>query len=313
MLGFLPLATSAFATAEIDQAFYVTGVQGTTVLGTATVTGTAVVNVTGVQAQTYLGTTSQTGTASVSVTGIQAQSYLGTTSQTGTAVVAVTGVQGTTVLGTAVASGNADVPVAGIQAQTYLGTTSQTGTANAAITGISATGQLGAVSVTLVTNVFPLGVQGTTHLGTTAQTGDANAYVTGVQGTGAVGSFMVWDEIDPVQNAGWRDVRSDTIDFDEGPVHGGATFAGDAYSSILRIKFNPPTVSWEDVEDTQNENWTDMINEYVDFYEGPMFGGSGFAVTPFSSIVRVRFKPPSNTWTDVNDTQNPNWQDIKAA
>ena len=73
MLGFYSLAEAALATAGIDQPVSVTGVQGTTALGTATETGTANVYLTGVQGTTALGTATASGAANVTLTGVQAQ------------------------------------------------------------------------------------------------------------------------------------------------------------------------------------------------------------------------------------------------
>ena len=56
----------------------VTGVQGTTQLGTAQVVGTAVVNVTGVLGTVVLGTVTPTADAIVNVTGVQATAILST-------------------------------------------------------------------------------------------------------------------------------------------------------------------------------------------------------------------------------------------
>jgi hypothetical protein len=56
----------------------VTGVLGTTQLGTATVTADATVNVTGVLGTTQLGTATVTADANVSVTGVVGTTQLGT-------------------------------------------------------------------------------------------------------------------------------------------------------------------------------------------------------------------------------------------
>jgi len=79
MLGFYPLASAPIADdANVSVVAAVTGVQGTTALGTAIAEADANVNVTGVQGTTVLGETTETGTSKVYPTGVQATGQVGT-------------------------------------------------------------------------------------------------------------------------------------------------------------------------------------------------------------------------------------------
>ena len=120
------------------------------------------------------------------------------------------------------------------------------------------TSQLGTPVVTAKSNVYSLGVQGQTRLGTVSTTATAQVYVLGVLGTGIVGFENVWGEVDDYQLTGWVDVLANPvvalnlIDSYGVSAFGEAVIAGE-FDVRYRYK---PTSQWDQIDDTQDANWT---------------------------------------------------------
>ena len=127
------------------------------------------------------------------------------------------------------------------------------------VTGVVGTTALGTATITADANVNAVGVQGNTALGTASVTIDAAVSVVGVQGIAEIGAFMVWSDIDTAQTNRWVDVVQDYVDFVEGPMFGGASFGGTGFSSLNRIIYPKPGGGWVDVDTPQDANWQDVL------------------------------------------------------
>ena len=127
------------------------------------------------------------------------------------------------------------------------------------VTGVVGTTALGTATVNADANVTATGVEGVTALGTIAVTVSIDVLVIGVQGIGEIGAFMVWSDIDTAQTNRWVDVVQDYVDFVEGPMFGGATFGGTGYSSLNRIIYPKPGGNWVDVDAAQDADWQDVL------------------------------------------------------
>jgi hypothetical protein len=66
---------------------------------------------------------------------------------------------------------------------------------------------------------------------------------------------------------------------------------------------------WEPIDDDQAPGWTDItipstINDVA------TFGGLFFGDVSIAGQFNQTWIPDTSKWTDINDTQTPNWTDI---
>jgi hypothetical protein len=126
------------------------------------------VNVTGVSGTTNLGTATTGVRQRPTATGISATASIGSVTQSGKAnhTITGTGFPATASLGTATAKTNVSPTVTGVQATASLGVASSGAAFSAALTGVSSTGEVGSTTQTGTANITLSGVAGTTSLGT---------------------------------------------------------------------------------------------------------------------------------------------------
>lgn len=159
------------------------GVSSTASVGSATLSGTALVNATGLQVTSSIGTATASGGSSVSASatpsGVSSTASVGTTTQSGAAVKAATGVGTTASVGTSALRGDALKSVTGVSSTASVGTATATG--GTVINGTAT----------------PAGVQVTASVGTAVAVGGvsvvATAYPNGVGVTTSIGGFRVND------------------------------------------------------------------------------------------------------------------------
>jgi hypothetical protein len=132
-----------------DTLFEVTGVQGTTALGTAGLITDNFISVTGFQGTTALGSvTTFNGTGVVfSVSGVLGTTYLGTSTQSGAASIYPTGLAATGQIGTVDAFGLTNVNPTGVYGTGYIGDAETVISQFLNVSGVYATGIVGLYGV----------------------------------------------------------------------------------------------------------------------------------------------------------------------
>lgn len=71
-------------------------------------------------------------------------------------------------------------------------------------------------------------------------------------------SRELWELIDDTQSAGWTDILVPTT-IDDIAVFGGANFGVLTYAGNLQQRYDPNPVVWNEVDDTQDTVWTDIV------------------------------------------------------
>jgi len=154
--------------------------------------GTSVsVGVTGVSGTTSVGSVSVAISINVAASGVELSSNTGSVTVIGAANLALSGVSATGATGTSTATGTANIPPTGISAGSTTGSVTVVGTANVYPTGSELTPATGSLTATGTANVYPTGSELTPATGSLTATGAANVYPTGLEATGATGSPTV--------------------------------------------------------------------------------------------------------------------------
>jgi len=158
----------------------VTGVAGTSAVGTVAVVAEANVPATGLAATGGVGSVTVTGVANVVTTGETGTGAVGTVVVAANADVGVTGSAGTGGVGTVTMTGDANVPQTGIVGTGAVGTVVVAANADVGVTGESATGATGSVDVIAKAVVAPTGIEVTGGVGSVTISAAANVLTTGV-------------------------------------------------------------------------------------------------------------------------------------
>lgn len=285
-LGTVSVTTTGSVSVTVD----LTGVVGTTALGTATVTtiSNVTVSLTGLQATTFLGTATVSAAANIYPTGPPATGFIGdvTVFVTASVTVSLTGVVGTTALGTTIVIGDANISVSGVQGNTDLGTVSLITNNFISVTGLVGTTQLGTAVAFTNVDISVTGVQGTTSLGSVTATGSADITLTGVQGTTALGTISLitnnFISVTGLQATGQIGTASVT---GEANVYLTGV-QGDTVLGIISLITN----NFISVSGVQATFILNLVNVWGD-------------------IVPV----PTNPWSPVDDSQTENWVIIDKA
>jgi len=90
---------------------------------------------------------------------------------------------------------------------------------------------------------------------------------------------LLWEQIDDTEVADWVDILRPQI-IEEIMTYGGSFFGDVSFASQFTIAFNPLSVLWTQVDDTQVATWT-QINDNQ-----------------------------TAGWTDIDDTQTANWTEV---
>ena len=68
---------------------------------------------------------------------------------------------------------------------------------------------------------------------------------------------------------------------------------------------------WEQIDDASSVLWTDVLKGItIDDYA--VFAGFSFGSLSFAGQLDTTYNPDTASWTQINDTQVPNWQEIVA-
>jgi len=160
---------------------------GTSVNGTATISG--------VSATSGVGTITATGGASTTLAGDSGQSGTGTITATGGATAGVTGVSAAASLASITATGGASTSVTGVSAASGVASITGAGDANVNVSGVSATASVASITATgsgdavaSLSGVSAAGGVGTIDASGTS--GDATASLQGVSATAHVGTIV---------------------------------------------------------------------------------------------------------------------------
>ena len=186
MFGFNSFAETSYSDFNtVAVSVSVTGVGGTTALGTVTPRNVNRTFPTGVSATASVNSVSSvTGTAVVSPTGVAATGAVGSVTITADSTFTVTGVAATGAIG------KVHIPIF--------------------VTGVSATGAIGTVTITEGSGAtaLPTGVSATMSLGSVTITGEGTVPATGLAATGQIGQVLVWGEIVPDSGTIWTPVAA---------------------------------------------------------------------------------------------------------
>jgi hypothetical protein len=68
---------------------------------------------------------------------------------------------------------------------------------------------------------------------------------------------------------------------------------------------------WEQIDDTQVADWTDILNPTT-IEDIAVFGGANFGVVSFAGDLQQRYDPNPVVWNEIDDTQGTTWTDIVA-
>ena len=68
---------------------------------------------------------------------------------------------------------------------------------------------------------------------------------------------------------------------------------------------------WEQIDDTQVADWTDILNPTT-IEDIAVFGGANFGVLSFAGDLQQRYDPNPVVWNEIDDTQGTTWTDIVA-
>jgi hypothetical protein len=68
----------------------------------------------------------------------------------------------------------------------------------------------------------------------------------------------LWEDIDDTQAADWTDILVPTT-IDSIAVFGDANFGGLSFAGNAEQRYNPNPVIWDEVNDTQDPGWTDIV------------------------------------------------------
>lgn len=68
---------------------------------------------------------------------------------------------------------------------------------------------------------------------------------------------------------------------------------------------------WNDIDDDQNAEWTDILQPRI-VYDVATFGSFNFGVTSFAGSFDTPFNPLPATWSEIDNSQIPDWIDIDA-
>jgi hypothetical protein len=68
---------------------------------------------------------------------------------------------------------------------------------------------------------------------------------------------------------------------------------------------------WNDIDDTLIPGWTDILRPTT-IEDIAVFGDANFGVIPFAGDVVTRYDPAGTTWSQIDDTQTPDWTVIDA-
>ncbi len=203
-----------------------TGVLGTSAVGTVTAGGDVIVPLTGVSGTSAVGSVSFTESGSVGLTGVAGTSAVGSVSQdasipltgvlgtsavdnvTPSASVQITGVQGTSAVGTVTATAGATVALTGVVGTSNVGTVSESHSGSTAISGVQVSASVGNVSFTESGSVGLTGVASTGSVGTVTAIAGAGATLTGVSSTASVGTVVASSPaVDSVTTSGGFQAR----------------------------------------------------------------------------------------------------------
>jgi hypothetical protein len=66
---------------------------------------------------------------------------------------------------------------------------------------------------------------------------------------------------------------------------------------------------WEQIDDDQVPGWTDILRPQT-IGAIMTYGGSFFGDVPFASAYTLNLNPLPVLWTEVDDTQTPNWTEV---
>jgi hypothetical protein len=90
-----------------------------------------------------------------------------------------------------------------------------------------------------------------------------------------------------------------------------AAFPVAVFESLLALDTLLGRELWEQIDDTQTPDWTDILVPTT-IEDIAVFGGSNFGVTSFAGNVTQRYEPNSVFWVQIDDTQDTVWTDIVA-
>ena len=264
----LPVGTGEVGTVTVQSVnnVFVSGLEGTTALGTAIAQANASVSVTGVSATGETGYTRWdwtvyldgwgragwgelpfgTGSSSVQATGL-----VGTVSVQEGAGVSLTGVEATVVLGNIAVNGDGAISALGNAATGEIGSVEVSGIAIVVVTGVVGTTALGAAGVQSEATEYVTGVAGTTALGTVSVTADAIVTETGLQATSALGSVTVELVLDVlVTGVQGTTALGETTEAANADVYAIGVQATGQVGTVL---------VWSQIVPGGNPNWTEII------------------------------------------------------
>lgn len=66
---------------------------------------------------------------------------------------------------------------------------------------------------------------------------------------------------------------------------------------------------WEQIDDDQVPGWTDILQPQV-VAQIMTFGGAFFGDVAFASAYTQDINPNPVLWTEIDDTQTPNWTEV---
>lgn len=125
--------------------------------------------------------------------------------------------------------------------------------------GVFALAETGDVNVITDQILDVTGIAAISYLGDAVAQASANVVIiNGVLATTYIGNEHVWSQLDEAQQPQWGNALTNTFEFDEGPMFGGASISSVPYSTTINTVIIIPNNSWQTIDDSNGVTWTQI-------------------------------------------------------